>query len=110
MTHRRASTTDPDILVKRYITGVLAAILMVGSLITVAPPASAGCVDPDWATHPFAQMCDSPVDSDGMWVRCLEFHNGGPYSPAETDCYAMSAGDPPKADPIFATPPTHIDP
>jgi hypothetical protein len=56
-------------------------------------------------------MCDSPVDSDGMWERCLSFHNGGPYTPTETDCYTMSAGDPPKeGDPILQTPPTHIDP
>jgi hypothetical protein len=110
MTHRRRSTTDPETLVKRMMIGATAAALTAGGLITGAAPASAGCLDPGWAAHPFAQMCDSPVDSDGMWLRCLEFHNGGPYSPAATDCYAMSAGDPPKADPVLATPPTHIDP
>jgi hypothetical protein len=56
-------------------------------------------------------MCDSPVDQDGLWERCLSYHDAGPYSPTETQCYTMSAGDPPKeADPVVQTPPTHIDP
>ena len=93
---------------KRYIFGAAAGLLTAGGLITGAPPASAGCVDPGWAAHPFAQMCDGPI-MDGMWERCLVFHNGGPYSPAENDCYVMSPGNPPAGDPILATPPTHID-
>jgi hypothetical protein len=88
----------------------MAAALMAGGLITVAPPASAGCRDPGWSAHPFAEMCDGPVDSEGWWDRCVTFHNGGPLSPAETDCYIMSPGNPPPGDPELSTPPTHIDP
>ena len=94
-----------------YVVAGLAAVMAAGGLVTAAPRASAGCIDPNWAPHPMAQMCDSPVDSDGMWERCLSYHNGGPYTPTETDCYTMTAGNPPKeGDPILATPPTHIDP
>jgi hypothetical protein len=94
---------------KQYIVAGMAAALMAGELITGAPPASAGCVDPGWSAHPFAQMCDSPVNSEGWWDRCVTFHNGGPLSPAETDCYIMSPGNPPPGDPELGTPPTHID-
>ena len=31
---------------------------------------------------PMAQMCDSPVDADGMWERCLTTYPGGPLNPA----------------------------
>ena len=101
-------------MTKRYMTAALGAALvtagLTAGLTATAPRASAGCVDPGWGAHPFAQMCDSPVDQDGMWERCLSYHNGGPYTPTETDCYTMSAGDPPKeGDPILQTPPTHID-
>lgn len=96
---------------KQYITVGLAGLLLAGGLTATAAPASAGCLDPGWGAHPFAQMCDSPVDSDGMWERCLTYHNGGPYSAPEIDCYTMSANNPPAgADPIFSNPPTHIDP
>ncbi len=94
---------------RQYITGGLAAVLMAGGLIATAPPASAGCENPGWAEHPFAQMCDSPIDSEGMWERCLTYYpRGGPV--AQTDCYIMSPGNPPPGDPILGTPPTHIDP
>jgi len=95
---------------KQYILAGLAASLAAGGLITAAPPASAGCLDPGWAAHPFAQMCDSPVESDGLWERCLTYHDGGPLTPAEVECNMMSAGKPPPGDPIWGTPPTHIDP
>ncbi|MFZ1161191.1 CDGP domain-containing protein [Mycobacterium sp.] len=94
-----------------FVVAGLAAVVAAGGVVTAAPQASAGCVDPNWAPHPMAQMCDSLVDQDGMWERCLSYHNGGIYSPEQTDCYVMSAGDPPKeGDPILLTPPTHIDP
>jgi hypothetical protein len=95
---------------KRHIGSGLATALIASGLITAAPPASAGCLDPGWAAHPLSQMCDSPVDSDGLWERCLTYHNGGPLTPAEVDCNTMSAGNPPAGDPIWGTPPTHIDP
>jgi len=95
---------------KLYLVTGVSAALMSGGLVAAAPPASAGCIDPGWAAHPFAQMCDSPVESDGLWERCLSYHNGGPYTPEQTDCYIMSAGQPPAGDPILSTPPTHIDP
>ena len=88
----------------------LAAVVTAGGLVAAAPPSSAGCIDPGEAGHPFAKMCDGPID-DGMWERCLTLFPNGPMHPAETDCNTMSVGDPPKeADPIFSTPPTHIDP
>jgi hypothetical protein len=98
--------------VKRYVVAGVAAALTGGGLVFAAPPASAGCIDPNWGGHPLAQMCDSPVDSDGMWERCLSYHpNGGIYTPTETDCYVMTDGNPPKeGDPILQTPPNHIDP
>ena len=104
-----------DKMTKRYMTAALGAALvtagLTAGLTATAPRASAGCLDPGWGAHPFAQMCDSPVDQDGLWDRCLSYHDGGPYTPTETNCYTMSAGDPPKeADPIVQTPPTHIDP
>ena len=95
----------------RFMTAALGVALATAGLTVTAPSASAGCIDPGWGAHPFAQMCDSPVDSDGLWERCLSYHDAGPYSATETQCYTMSAGDPPKeADPIVQTPPTHIDP
>jgi hypothetical protein len=97
--------------VRRYVFAGLVGAVAAGGLITAAPPASAGCADADWPAHPFAQMCDSPVNNEGWWDRCVTFHpNGGPYSPAETDCYIMSPGNPPPGDPELAIPPTHIDP
>jgi len=95
----------------RFIVGGLAGVVMAGGLITVAPPASAGCIDPGWADHPVAEMCDDPVTEEGMWQRCVTDLPGGPMSAAETDCYLMSAGQPPLgADPRVGNPPTHIDP
>ena len=96
-------------MIKRYIVTGLAGMVAAGGLIAGAPPASAGCLDPGWAAHPFAQMCDSPAASDGMWERCLTYYPNGPRNSAETDCYTMSAGNPPAGDPILGTPPTHID-
>ena len=97
---------------KRYVVAVLAAALTGSGLVFAAAPASAGCIDPNWGGHPLAQLCDSPVDTDGMWERCLSYHpNGGIYTPTETDCYVMTDGNPPKeGDPILQTPPNHIDP
>jgi hypothetical protein len=98
-----------DKMTKRYLTAALGAVLATAGLTSTAAPASAGCVNPGPAA--MAQLCDSPVDSDGMWERCLTSYPGGPLNPAKIDCETMSAGDPPKeADPIFATIPTHIDP
>jgi hypothetical protein len=96
--------------IKRYIVTGLTGMVAAGGLIIAAPPASAGCLDPGWAPHPNAQMCDSPIDSDGMWERCLTFYPNGPLQPDETDCYTMSPGQPPPGDPILGNPPTHIDP
>jgi hypothetical protein len=92
-----------------YIVAGLAAVVTASGLITAAPPAHAGCQNADWPEHALAQMCDEPIDSDGMWERCLTYYPGG--SPiAQTNCYVMSAGQPPPGDPILGTPPTHIDP
>jgi len=96
---------------KQYIVAGLAAALMAGGLVAAAPPASAGCVNPAWAPHPFAQMCEDPITADGMWQRCVTYFPNGVRNLGETDCYLMSAGEPPVgADPILSNPPTHIDP
>jgi hypothetical protein len=95
---------------KQFITGELAAVLMAGGLITAAPPAIAGCINPDWPGHPLAQMCDDPVTDDGTWPRCVTYYPNGVRNLDETDCYLMSAGNPPSDDPVLSTPPTHIDP
>jgi hypothetical protein len=97
-------------MTKRYLIAALAAFLTTAGLTATAAPASAGCVNPP-GLAPESQMCDSPVDSDGMWERCLTDYPGGPLNPATVDCDTMSAGDPPKeANPAMMTPPTHIDP
>src|SRR5258708_36431593 len=95
-------------MTKRYMTAALGAALVTAGLTATPPAASAGCVDPGWEAHPFAQMCDSPVDQDGMWERCLSYHNGGTHPPTDTDCYTMSAGGPPQGDPVLAPPRTQI--
>lgn len=95
-------------MIKRYLLAALGTALATAGLTATAAPASAGCMDVPG--QPMAQMCDSPVDGDGMWERCLTTYPGGPLNPAAVDCNTMSAGDPPKeADPIMLTPPTHID-
>jgi hypothetical protein len=113
MTHRRPSTIKhytslEDKMTKRYLTAALGAVLATAGLTATAAPAAAGCVNNGPAAP---QLCDSPVDSDGMWERCLTSFPGGPLNPAKVDCQTMSAGDPPtEGDPIFASIPTHIDP
>jgi hypothetical protein len=80
---------------------------MAGALITAAPPASAGCKNPFWASHPFAQLCDGPIQDDGTWQRCMTYNDGGGLIP-HNSCAQMSAGNPPGI-PILSSPPTHID-
>ncbi len=95
-------------MIKRYLTAALGTALATAGLTATAAPASAGCVEPPGL--PLAQMCDSPVDTDGMWERCLTTYPGGPLNPANIACNTMSPGDLPKeGDPAFLTPPTHID-
>jgi hypothetical protein len=62
--------------------------------------------EPLWASHPFAQECDGPIQPDGTWQRCMTYRNGG-FIPQNT-CAQMSAGQPPWI-PILSSPPTHID-
>jgi hypothetical protein len=95
---------------KRCIVAGLAGMVTAGGLITAAPPASAGCINPEWTVHPLAQMCGDPVTSDGMWQRCVTYYPNGVRNLDETDCYLISAGNPPTDDPVLGTPPTHIDP
>jgi uncharacterized protein (DUF302 family) len=40
----------------------------------------------------------------------VTYYPNGLRFQGETDCYLMSAGNPPAGDPILSTPPTHIDP
>lgn len=97
-------------MIKHYLTAALGSALATAGLTFTAAPANAGCINPP-GLDPMAQMCDSPVDGDGMWERCLTDYPGGPLNPASVDCNTMSAGDPPKeANPAMLTPATHIDP
>lgn len=91
---------------KRYITGVLAAILMAGGLITAAPPAGAGCQYGGIAVS----KCDAPVQPDGTWQRCVAWDapNSSTYSRVDRRCDVMG----PDLHPwglAFNDPPTHID-
>lgn len=94
---------------KRCIAGGLAVVLMAGSLITSAPPASAGCR----YGGPVLSKCDGPVQPDGTWQRCVAFtHWTGSGASAnlvpERRCDLMG----PEQHPWgldFADPPTHID-
>jgi hypothetical protein len=52
---------------KHRIVGGLAALLMTGGLIALAPPASAGCQYGGLV----ASKCDGPVQPDGTWQRCV---------------------------------------
>ena len=97
---------------KHYIVAGLAAGLMAGVLITVAPPASAGCQYGGIAIS----RCDGPVQPDGTWQRCVLFnsmYNGLPgdtysYRTPDKRCDVMC----PDLHPwglAFKDPPTHID-
>ena len=44
---------------------------MTGGLISAAPPATAGCVNAGWVSHPLAQKCDDHVQDDGTWQRWM---------------------------------------
>jgi hypothetical protein len=48
------------------VAGLAAVLMMTGSLIATAAPASAGCM-------PYDQdlLCDGPIQPDGTWQRCL---------------------------------------
>jgi hypothetical protein len=105
-----ASGDAKERAMKQYLVAGLAAALITGGLVGSAPPASAGCINPAWAGHPLAQMCDDPVTSDGMWQRCVTYYPNGVRNLGETDCYLMSDGNPPAGDPVLSTPPARIDP
>jgi hypothetical protein len=85
--------------------GGLAAALVADGPITTAPQVSAGCKNPLWASHPFAQLCDGPIQGDGTWQRCMTYGDG--FTP-HNSCAQMSAGQPPGI-PILSSAPTHID-
>jgi hypothetical protein len=50
----------------RYLATVIAAGLVTGTAIAVAPPAAAGCQ----RVLPNEQVCDDPIAPDGSWRRC----------------------------------------
>lgn len=93
---------------KRCIVG-LAALLMAGVSITLAPPASAGCL----YGGPFISKCDGPVQPDGTWQRCAATPQWIPrgassYLVPVKRCELMGPNQPP-LDFAFADPLTHID-
>lgn len=94
---------------EQYILRGLAAALMVGGLVTAAPPATAGCQSGQpWSIS----QCDGPIQPDGTWQRCVTFpptnlNIGGHdsytnYTPT-TRCDLHPWGM------AFDQPPTHID-
>ena len=105
-----------DRTAKPYIVGAVTAALMAGVLIAAAPPASAGCVNADWLSHPFAQKCDDPIQPDGTWQRCVVFETmisgtgtdrSTTYLPSHR-CDLMGPDQHPWGA-AFNDPPTHID-
>lgn len=96
---------------KHCLVGGLAAILAAGWLITLAPPASAGCLYGGGV----ASRCDGAVQPDGTWQRCVVTGGvvpGGavPGVPFQwtPNCEQMG----PDQHPLglaFYDPPTHID-
>jgi hypothetical protein len=94
---------------KRYVVGGLAALLMAAGLITLAPPASAGCL----YGGPVISKCDGPVQSDGTWQRCVAVpqvipRGASSYLVPVKNCGLMGPDQHP-LDLAFADPPTHID-
>jgi hypothetical protein len=92
---------------KQFVIGGVTAALMAGGLIVAAPPASAGCINAGWVSHPFAQKCNDPIQDDGTWQRCVSYTVAGGVIP-QNACAQMGPGQHPVA-PVLATPPTHID-
>ncbi|WP_082950486.1 MULTISPECIES: hypothetical protein [unclassified Mycobacterium] len=91
---------------KRSFLVGLAAGLLGGASIVLAPPAGAGCLYGGLSVS----RCDGPVDPDGNWQRCVVFYSayGGSGSRGATRCDMMG----PDLHPWgfeFSNPPTHID-
>jgi hypothetical protein len=92
---------------KHWMVGGLAAMLVAGSLIALAPPASAGCLYGGGV----ASKCDGAVQPDGTWQRCVTVGGGavsGSVSQWTPTCQRMG----PDQHPLglaFYDPPTHID-
>lgn len=90
--------------------GGLAVALVVGGLITWAPPASAGCL----YGGPVISKCDGPVQPDGTWQRCVAVFNYVPNGFSShlvpvKQCDVMGPGRPfAPWDSGFADPLTHI--
>jgi hypothetical protein len=94
---------------KSYVVVGLAAVLMVGELISSAPPASAGCQ----YGGPVISKCDGPIQPDGTWERCvaaphLVYSGASSFLVPEKRCDLMGPDQHP-GDLGFADPPTHID-
>jgi hypothetical protein len=89
---------------KYCIVGGVAAGVIAGGLIAVAPPASAGCQ----YGGPVISKCDGPVQPDGTWQRCVVSKNlvvngASSFFVPERRCDVVGAGQP------LADPPVHID-
>jgi hypothetical protein len=89
--HVKRSKPRPDEryrhCVKLYLGAGLAAVVIVGGLITAAPPASAGCQYGGIAIS----RCDGPVQPDGTWQRCVLFNST--YGGLPGDTYSYRAPD-----------------
>jgi hypothetical protein len=87
---------------KRYTIGGLAVLLMAGSLIEAAPPASAGCISAPGVIN----KCDGPIQPDGTWQRCvmtthLSYQGASSFLIPERSCDVIGPG--------VGDPPGHID-
>lgn len=91
---------------KHWIVAGVGAVLTVGGLIALAPPASAGCQYGGLV----ASKCDGPVQPDGTWQRCVVIttSHSGPVYQWTPDCKSMGPGQFPLGL-AFSDPPTHID-
>ncbi len=91
---------------KQYLVVGLAAALMVGALLDLAPPASAGCQYVELVVS----KCDGPVQADGTWQRCVVFQatSSSDYLWDDKRCDVMGPDQHPWGF-AFNDPPTHID-
>jgi hypothetical protein len=98
--------------VKQYIVAELAAALIAGGLIDLAPRASAGCLYGGYV----ASRCDGPVQPDGTRQRCVVFNSTYGAPPGSTNNYGvldhrcdLMGPDLHPWGTAFNDPPTHID-
>ncbi|KMO71361.1 hypothetical protein EV589_2055 [Mycobacterium sp. BK558] len=94
-------------MMKRYVVGASAGLLIAAGLITSAP-AGAGCV----YGGAFISKCDGPVQPDGSWERCVGIASVvpsgfGTHLVPVKQCGVMGPGRV-GGDAAFSDPPVHL--